>query len=102
MHFLYRDLDLISFHREDTAFIISVAGGARAAEDLVAVRLEACCQFLHLLSASDAERDMCVAGADGRLGQVGHTGLIHQLEACTLPEGKEVCLLYNLTLPTKA
>ena len=36
MHFLYRDLDLIPFHREDTAFIISVAGGARAADHCAA------------------------------------------------------------------
>ena len=46
---LHRDLDLISFHRKDTAFIIAVSGGAGAAEDFAAVGLETGRQRIHLL-----------------------------------------------------
>ena len=45
----HRYLDLISFHRKDTAFIIAVSGGAGAAEDFEAVGLEAGRQRIHLL-----------------------------------------------------
>ena len=37
---LHRYLDLISFHRKDTAFVIAVSGGAGAAEDFEVVDVQ--------------------------------------------------------------
>ena len=87
---LHRYLDLISFHRKDTAFIIAVSGGAGAAEDFAAVGLEAGRQRIHLLLTADAERDVRVSGAGGRLRLVGHPGFVHQLQACAVRESEKV------------
>ena len=71
---LHRYLDLISFHRKDTAFVIAVSGGAGAAEDFEAVCLETGRQRIHLLLTADAERDVRVSGAGGRLRLDGARG----------------------------
>ena len=87
---LHRYLDLISFHRKDTAFIIAVSSGAGTAEDFEAVCLEAGRQRIHLLPTADAERDVRVPGAGGRLRLVGHPGFVHQLQACAVRESEKV------------
>lgn len=57
------EFDLVAFEGDDAAFVIAVARGPRAADDLVAVGLEARGELVHGLRAAKAEGDVRVAGA---------------------------------------
>ena len=55
---LYRYLNLIPFHTDDAAFVISISRGTRSADDLVAVGFQTSGKGIDRFFAADAERDM--------------------------------------------
>ena len=68
--------------------------GAFALGPVYGVAISFMKNLLHIVvkgtSTADAERDVRVSGAGGRLRLVGHPGFVHQLQACAVRESEKV------------
>ena len=96
-HALNGNFNLVAFHPDDAAFIISIPGCARSADDLITVLHQPRGQAVRRLSAAGAKCQMDKPGPRQCFFRVLHGRPAHEFQPCPVPKrqkiGAEICLL---------
>ena len=84
------ELDQVPFDGGDAALVVSVAGGARAADDRPAVLPEPLRQSVHGIPAADGKGEVRVARAVRELFRIRHVRAAHDLQPRAVLKAEKV------------